>query len=121
MTRKSWIMLFKISITTYTIQQATLLSAAIFVVLTSLSVSFVANIVRRQPKTHRTSMMGCISVQDAMQKDVLAVVGRLWNPCSAGPCKFCMAIIIGQCVRSKVLALTYSTRSRASKFYLSPL
>ena len=66
-------------------------------------------------------MMGYISVQDAMQKDVLAVVVRLWNLCSAGPCKFYMAIIIGQCVHSKVLALTYLMSSRASKFYLAPL
>jgi hypothetical protein len=111
-------MSYKTSITMYTIQRAILGSPAIFVVLTSSSASFVANIVRPRLKTHRASVMGCISVQDAMQKDALAVVGGLWNPCSAGLCKFCMAIIIGQCARSKVLALRYLTKSRTGKFSL---
>ena len=53
-----------------------------------------------------------------MQKDALVVVGSLWSPCSAGLFKFCMAIIIGLCARSKVLALTYSTKSMTGKFSL---
>lgn len=116
--QKLWIMSYGISITTYTTQRATLRSAAIFVVLTSLSAFSAANIVRRWPKAHRASVMGCISVQDAMQKDALAVVGDLWIQCSAGPCKFCLAIIIGLCAHSKVSALTCSMRSKTGKFYL---
>jgi hypothetical protein len=114
-------MLYGTSITTYTIQRVILRSAATFVVPTSLLASFVANIVHPRPKAHRASVMGCISVQGAVWKDALAVVGDLWNPCSAGPCKFYMAIIIGLCARSKVAGLTYLTRSRTGEFYLSSI
>jgi hypothetical protein len=112
-------MLYGTSVTTYTIQRVTLRSAATFVVPTSLLASFVANIVHPRPKAHRASVMGCIFVQGAVWKDALAVVGDLWRPCSAGPCKFYMAIIIGLCARSKVAVLTYLTKSRTGEFYLS--
>lgn len=88
---------------------------------TSLLASFVANIVHSRPKAHRASVMGCIFVQVAVWKDALAVVGDLWNPCSAGPCKFYVAIIIGLCARSKLAGLTYLTRSRTGEFYLSSI
>jgi hypothetical protein len=65
--------------------------------------------------------MGCISVQGAVWKGVLALVGDLWNPCSAGPCKFYVAIIIGLCARSKLAGLTNLTRSRTGEFYLSAI
>jgi hypothetical protein len=65
--------------------------------------------------------MGCTSVQGAVWKDALAVAGDVWNPCSAGPCKFYMAIIIGLCARSKVAVLTYLTKSRTGEFYLSSI
>jgi len=114
-------MLYGTSITTFTIQRVILRSAATFVVPTSLLASFVANVVHPRPKVHRASTMGCISVQGAVWKDALAVVGDLWNLCSAGPCKFYVAIIIGLCARSKVAGLTYLTRSRTGEFYLSSI
>src|SRR5713226_594274 len=114
-------MLYGTSITTYTMQRATLRSAAIFVVLTSLLASFVANIVHPRPRTHRASVMGCISVQGAVRKGGPVAVGGLWNPCSAGPCKFYMAIIIGRCARSGLWGLTYLTRSSTGEFYLSSI
>ena len=112
-------MLYGTSATTFTTQRVILLSAAISVVPTSSLASFVASVVRPRPKVHRASVMGCISAQGAVWKDALAVVGDLWNLCSAGPCKFYVAIIIGLCVRSKVAGLTYLTRSRTGEFYLS--
>jgi hypothetical protein len=111
-------MLYGTSITTFTIQKVILRSAATSVVPTSLSASFVASVVHPRPKARRASVMGCISVQGAVWKDGLAVVGDLWNLCSAGPCKFYVSIIIGLCVRSKVAGLTYLTRSRTGEFYL---
>lgn len=117
--QKAWTMLYGTSITTYTIQRVILRSAATFVVPTSLLASFVANIVHPRPKAHRASVMGCISVQGAVRKGVLAVVGDLWNPCSAGPCKFYMTIIVGPCTRSKVARLTNLMRSRTGEFYPS--
>ncbi len=120
-TQKPWIMLYRTSITTYTIQKAILRSAATFVALTSLLASFVANSVHPRPKTHRVSMMGYISVQGAMWKDALVVVGDLWNPCSAGPWRFYLVIIIKLCVRLKVLGLTYLTISRTGEFYTSSI
>jgi hypothetical protein len=88
---------------------------------TSLLASFAANIVHSRLKAHRASVMGCISVQGAVWKGVLALVGDLWNPCSAGPCKFYVAIIIGLCARSKLAGLTNLTRSRTGEFYLSAI
>jgi hypothetical protein len=114
-------MLYGTSVTTFMIQRVIPPSAATFVVPTSLLASFVANGVHPRPKAHRAPVMGCISVQGAVWKDALAVVGNLWNPCSAGPCKFYMAIIIGLCARSKVAGLTYLTRSRTGEFYLSSI
>lgn len=114
-------MLYGTSIITYTIQRVILRSAATFVVPTSLLASFVANIVHPRPKAHRASVMGCIYVQGAVLKDALAVVGDLWNPCSAGPSKFYVAIIIRLCARSEVAGLTYLTRLRTGEFCLSPI
>jgi hypothetical protein len=114
-------MLYGTSVTTFTIQRVILRSAATFVVPTSLLASLVANVVHSRPKAHQASVMGCISVQGAVWKDALAVVGDLWNPCSAGPCKFYVAIIIGQCARSKVAGLTYLRRSQTGEFYLSSI
>src|SRR6266700_8315875 len=114
-------MLYGTSVTTFTIQRVIPPSAATFVVPTSLLASFVANAVHPRPKAHRASVMGCISAQGAVWKDALAVVGDLWNPCSAGPCKFYMAIIIGLCARSKVAGLTYLKRLRTGEFYPRPL
>ena len=114
-------MLYGTLITTYTIQRVILRSAATFVVPTFLLAFFVANIVHPRPKAHRASVMGCISVQGAVWKDALVVVGDLWNLCSAGPSKFYMAIIIWLCARSEVAGLTYLTRLRTGEFYLSSI
>lgn len=119
--QKPWTMLYRTSITTYTNQRVILLSAATFVVPTSLLASFAANIVHPRPKAHRASVMGCISVQGVVRKGALAVVGDLWNLCSAGPCKFYTTIIIGLCTRSKVAGLTKLTRSRTGESYPSSI
>jgi hypothetical protein len=119
--QKPWTTLYGTSIITCTIQRVILRSAATFVVPTSLLASFVANIAHSRPKARRASVMGCISVQVAVWKDALAVVGDLWNPCSAGPCKFYVAIIIGLCARSKLAGLKYLTRSQTGEFYPSSI
>jgi len=118
--QNSWIMSYVILITIYMIQRATLRSAAISVVLISLSASFVAKIVRSLSRTHQVSATACTSAQDAMQKDALVAVGGLWNRCSAGPCKSCMGITIGLCEHLEVLMLSHLTKSETSKSYRSP-
>src|SRR6266702_3944277 len=96
------------STTISTIQGAIQDLFAIFAVPTYLLASFIARAVLSRPRTHAVSMGACISVPDAMRKGAPAAAGDSWTLSCAGPCEFCMLIIIGLCAHWKASEWTSS-------------